>query len=30
MEVGFQSPSSFSGLFSRRFAMNPSQFRQKK
>lgn len=30
LEVGFQSPSSFSGLFSKRFSMTPSQFRQKK
>jgi AraC family transcriptional regulator len=30
LEVGFQSPSSFTGLFSKRFAMSPSQFRQKK
>ena len=30
MEIGFQSPSSFSGLFSKRFSMTPSQFRQKK
>ncbi|WP_235548953.1 helix-turn-helix transcriptional regulator [Paenibacillus sp. Soil522] len=30
LEVGFQSPSSFSGLFSKRFSMTPSQFRQEK
>jgi len=30
LEVGFQSPSSFSGLFSKRFSMTPSQFRRKK
>lgn len=30
MEVGFQSPSSLSGLFAKRFTMTPSQFRQKK
>ncbi|MGG1664253.1 helix-turn-helix transcriptional regulator [Brevibacillus sp. NRS-1366] len=30
LEVGFQSSSSFSGLFSKRFSMSPSQFRQKK
>jgi len=28
--VGFQSPSSFSSLFAKRFSMAPSQFRQKK
>lgn len=30
LEVGLQSPSSFSGLFSKRFAWSPSQFRQKR
>lgn len=30
LEVGFQSPSSFSGLFSKRFSMTPSQYRQKR
>ena len=30
LEVGFQSLSSFSGLFSRRFSMSPSQLRQKR
>ncbi|MBD0382304.1 helix-turn-helix domain-containing protein [Paenibacillus sedimenti] len=30
LEVGFQSVSSFSGLFAKRFASPPSQFRQKK
>lgn len=29
LEVGFQSPSSFSSLFSKRFSMAPSQFRKK-
>ncbi|WP_438348177.1 helix-turn-helix transcriptional regulator [Paenibacillus sp. FA6] len=29
LEVGFQSPSSFSSLFSKRFALSPSKFRQK-
>lgn len=29
LEVGFQSVSSFSSLFSKRFSMPPSQFRQK-
>lgn len=30
LEVGFQSPGSFSSLFSKRFSITPSQFRQKK
>lgn len=30
IEVGFQSPSSFSGLFAKRFAMSPSEFRHKR
>ncbi|WP_159886934.1 helix-turn-helix domain-containing protein [Paenibacillus puerhi] len=30
LEVGFLSPSTFSGLFSKRFSITPSQFRQKK
>ncbi|MWC27659.1 helix-turn-helix domain-containing protein [Paenibacillus sp. MMS18-CY102] len=30
LEVGFQSPSSFSSLFARRFAASPLQFRRKK
>ena len=30
LEVGFQSPSSFSGLFSKRFSTPPAQFRQKR
>ncbi|WP_442603151.1 helix-turn-helix domain-containing protein [Paenibacillus sp. KN14-4R] len=28
LEVGFQSPSSFSGLFTKRFGVSPSLFRQ--
>ncbi|MBB6674005.1 helix-turn-helix transcriptional regulator [Cohnella nanjingensis] len=30
LSVGFQSPSTFSSLFSKRFSMTPSQFRQKR
>ncbi|MCC3377118.1 helix-turn-helix transcriptional regulator [Cohnella sp. REN36] len=30
LSVGFQSPSSFSSLFSKRFSMTPTQFRQKR
>ncbi|WP_258959249.1 helix-turn-helix domain-containing protein [Paenibacillus tyrfis] len=30
LNVGFYSPSSFSGLFAKRFGASPSRFRQKK